>query len=95
MKGIRLPINHLVTLPMRGKGHIRFVGITAFSKDGIWYGIELEARNGKNNGSSKGVKYFKCQRPYGVFVRAEKLFAQLRGIYTSIHTFLKLCLKIR
>ncbi|GAA5932529.1 hypothetical protein JCM1841_000239 [Sporobolomyces salmonicolor] len=52
-----------------GTGHVRFVGPTAFAA-GKWVGVELEAPNGKNDGSVAGKRYFSCEEGFGVFVRA-------------------------
>ncbi|KAI5954604.1 NIP100 [Candida jiufengensis] len=51
-------------------GSIRYIGATKFAP-GIWYGIELNNPNGKNDGSVQGEKYFECSKSglYGVFVR--------------------------
>ena len=49
-------------------GTIKFIGPTLF-KDGIWFGIQLEKSNGKNNGSVKNKQYFKCEEKFGVFVK--------------------------
>merc|ERR1711920_239522 len=49
-------------------GYIRFVGPTSFAA-GRWVGIELDEPVGKNNGSVKGVSYFKCDANRGMFVR--------------------------
>jgi len=51
-----------------GNGIVRFTGTTAFAP-GKWIGVELEAPNGKNNGSVQGKAYFTCRDGYGVFVR--------------------------
>ena len=51
-----------------GNGTVRFTGTTAFAP-GKWIGVELEAPNGKNNGSVQGKAYFTCRDGYGVFVR--------------------------
>ncbi|EMG48672.1 hypothetical protein SBY92_003997 [Candida maltosa Xu316] len=54
-------------------GQIKFIGSTQFAP-GLWYGIELEEPNGKNNGTVQGVKYFDCKQAingqfHGIFVR--------------------------
>ena len=53
-------------------GYIRFIGKTKFAH-GMWIGVELEQEFGKNDGSLKGVRYFRCNENYGTFVRADKL----------------------
>ena len=51
-----------------GPGTVRFAGTTAFAS-GRWIGVELDAPNGKNNGSVQGRAYFACRDGCGVFVR--------------------------
>ncbi|ELT98482.1 hypothetical protein CAPTEDRAFT_225292 [Capitella teleta] len=53
-------------------GVIQFIGCTEFAA-GNWVGVELESADGKNDGSVKGVRYFKCRKRHGVFVRHDKL----------------------
>lgn len=58
-------------------GVVKYIGTTEFAK-GVWLGIELRRPNGKNDGSVKGHRYFKCKPSYGLFVKPEK--ATHRGI---------------
>lgn len=51
----------LVTLQI---GILRYCGATQFAQ-GIWAGVELEEPLGKNDGTLKGVVYFKCPRNHG------------------------------
>jgi hypothetical protein len=53
-------------------GHIRYIGATKFGT-GVWIGVELEQKYGKNDGSVKGDRYFTCPDEHGVFVRVDKL----------------------
>lgn len=53
-------------------GYIKFIGNTKFAH-GTWIGVELEQAFGKNDGSLKGVRYFRCAEDKGCFVRADKL----------------------
>lgn len=53
-------------------GSIMFIGPTDF-KEGIWYGVKLDKPNGKNNGSAKGRKYFRCKDKHGTFVQASQI----------------------
>ena len=57
---------------MNKPGHVRYIGPTNFA-GGAWIGVELEHTFGKNDGSVKGKRYFKCDENKGVFVRADKL----------------------
>jgi len=54
------------------RGHVRFIGATKFAH-GTWIGVELEQAFGKNDGSLKGIRYFRCGEDKGCFVRADKL----------------------
>merc|ERR1719145_184047 len=45
-----------------------FVGKTGFA-DGDWVGVELSLPEGKNDGSVKGTRYFRCRPGHGLFVR--------------------------
>ena len=62
------PLGTIVTTVQGLKGVIRFKGTTSFSP-GKWIGIELYEKNGKNDGTVQGVKYFTCQSAYGIFVK--------------------------
>ncbi|CAE7227278.1 CLIP1 [Symbiodinium microadriaticum] len=49
-------------------GTVKFIGTTEFAA-GEWMGIELDEKQGKNNGSVKGKTYFDCKPEHGLFVR--------------------------
>ena len=53
-------------------GTIAFLGPTQFAR-GVWAGIVLDTRDGKNNGCVNGVQYFECEASKGLFARPEKL----------------------
>ena len=65
-------IRDRVTLFNGQMGEIHFMGAIE-DKDGIFYGIKLDAPNGKNNGTVNGIKYFECADKYGVFVQPHKI----------------------
>jgi hypothetical protein len=55
------------------EGTVKFVGTIHF-KSGTWVGIELfEHGSGKNNGTIKGVTYFKCPAQTGLLVMASSV----------------------
>ena len=53
-------------------GLVSYIGPTEFA-DGTWIGVSLETPVGKNDGSVKGVRYFRCKKRHGVFVKHDKL----------------------
>jgi dynactin complex subunit len=66
-ESMSLPVGSRVQVS--GKpGTVRFIGETQFAA-GEWYGVELDASEGKNDGTTNGVVYFPCQPNHGVFVR--------------------------
>ena len=54
------------------RGVVRYVGETEF-KSGLWIGLELESRKGKNDGSVRDVRYFECRPDYGLFLREQSV----------------------
>jgi hypothetical protein len=62
--------DHVKTIKGHYSGIVRFIGETQF-QTGVWVGIELEAPEGKNDGSVDGVTYFSCKPKYGIFARLE------------------------
>ena len=53
-------------------GILKYVGTTHFA-DGEWCGIVLEQACGKNDGSVRGVRYFRCRNKHGIFVHSHKV----------------------
>ncbi|GIX85148.1 dynactin subunit 1 [Caerostris darwini] len=50
-------------------GKIAFIGRTHFM-DELCFGVILDKPEGRNNGTFGGIRYFKCQKNHGIFVRA-------------------------
>lgn len=50
----------------------RWVGPTHFSP-GVWVGVELDTRDGRNDGEVQGSRYFTCAAGHGVFVRMDSV----------------------
>ncbi|XP_065196059.1 CAP-Gly domain-containing linker protein 3-like [Sycon ciliatum] len=57
-------------------GVVRFIGETDFAQ-GVWYGIQLEKGDGKNDGSVGGTRYFSCKPNHGIFAPLFKLSARV------------------
>ena len=55
-------------------GILKYIGTTHFA-DGEWCGILLDEGCGKNDGSVKGVRYFRCKNKHGIFVHSHKVKA--------------------
>lgn len=55
-------------------GILKYIGTTHFA-DGEWCGILLDEACGKNDGSVKGVRYFRCKNKHGIFVHSHKVKA--------------------
>jgi Ca2+-binding EF-hand superfamily protein len=53
-------------------GTVRHVGPTRFAS-GVWIGVELDEKMGKNTGVVDGIQYFSCRPFHGLFVRPERL----------------------
>eukprot|EP00439_Symbiodinium_sp_Y106_P013124 s7387_g1.t3 len=53
-------------------GSVRYVGATGFAP-GLWIGLRLDEKVGKNNGSVKGKVYFECEDEHGIFARPTSL----------------------
>ncbi|KAL5013425.1 hypothetical protein ScPMuIL_007695, partial [Solemya velum] len=65
----------VIVMSSRGplkNGVVQFVGNVEFAS-GSWVGVELDLREGKNDGSVNGIQYFKCRPKHGIFVRHDKL----------------------
>ncbi|KAF8767861.1 Dynactin subunit 1 like protein [Argiope bruennichi] len=64
--------DRVLILGKNATGKIAFVGHTHFLDD-LCFGVILDEPKGRNNGSFEGVRYFKCTRNHGIFVRACQL----------------------
>lgn len=53
-------------------GTVRYAGSVGFSR-GMWAGLDMDAPDGKNDGSLQGHRYFNCAPNHGLFVRALSL----------------------
>lgn len=49
-------------------GTVKFVGGTKFAA-GPWVGVELDAEEGKNDGTVQGERYFQSKPGHGIFAR--------------------------
>eukprot|EP00443_Scrippsiella_acuminata_P109047 CAMPEP_0115602900 /NCGR_PEP_ID=MMETSP0272-20121206/16147_1 /TAXON_ID=71861 /ORGANISM="Scrippsiella trochoidea, Strain CCMP3099" /LENGTH=243 /DNA_ID=CAMNT_0003038399 /DNA_START=11 /DNA_END=738 /DNA_ORIENTATION=+ len=64
-------------------GTVRFHGTTKFA-EGMWYGVELDRKNGKNNGSVDNVSYFECPEAHGLFCKEDKIQRAERTMQAEI-----------
>lgn len=53
-------------------GTVRYVGKITGIK-GNWVGLELDDKEGKNDGMAKGKQYFSCQENHGIFCKAKMI----------------------
>ncbi len=53
-------------------GILRYIGETEFAK-GEWAGVELDEKQGKNDGSVGNKRYFQCESMFGVFAPIQKV----------------------
>lgn len=57
---------------VRESGVLRFVGTAEFG-EGEWMGVELDAPNGRNDGSVDSKRYFTCKADHGLFVKPARV----------------------
>ncbi|KAI8635696.1 CAP Gly-rich domain-containing protein [Parasitella parasitica] len=62
----------LTRRPTLTVGTVEFIGHVNFA-EGVWIGVELDRRVGKNDGSVDGHRYFVSSPNRGVFVRPEDI----------------------
>ena len=53
-------------------GTVRYYGKTHFA-EGEWCGVELEDADGKHDGTVENVRYFTCEKGYGIFAPLSKV----------------------
>ncbi|XP_064382519.1 CAP-Gly domain-containing linker protein 4-like isoform X2 [Halichondria panicea] len=64
-------------------GVIRFKGTVSFAP-GFWLGVELDTRDGKNDGSVNGVRYFTSRLGHGLFVLSSKVKRYTSSFQTKL-----------
>ncbi|XP_035209279.1 CAP-Gly domain-containing linker protein 3-like [Stegodyphus dumicola] len=72
LRSIGIQIGDKVVVGGAKVGILRYCGATQFAQ-GIWAGVELEEPLGKNDGTLKGVAYFKCPQNHGIFAPINKI----------------------
>ncbi|XP_033747589.1 LOW QUALITY PROTEIN: CAP-Gly domain-containing linker protein 1-like [Pecten maximus] len=66
-------------------GTLRYVGFTDFAK-GDWAGVELDEKQGKNDGAVAGKRYFDCRPMYGLFAPLHKVTRLTSGSGPGVGT---------
>merc|ERR1719193_2982677 len=56
----------------KGRGRVCFIGETSFA-EGKWVGLELVDVPGEHDGSYMGLRYFRCAKGRGVFVKPSEI----------------------
>lgn len=74
---IEITIGKRVLMNDKRIGIVRFIGETQFAS-GVFVGIELEKKLGKNDGSVNGIRYFDCRPQYGIFTTISRIAKVLR-----------------
>jgi len=69
---LRVTVGDKVRILGKEDATIRYIGTPLF-KPGIWYGVEFEKPDGKNNGTVNNHQYFQCKDKYGSFVQAQSI----------------------
>ena len=54
-------------------GTIRYIGSPVRSQSGVWLGLSLAEPSGKNDGSQRGVRYWKDKPKHGLFTKPNKV----------------------
>lgn len=74
--GIKVSARCRLSEESNRRGSIAFVGPIP-SLPGLsnapWIGIALDEPTGKNDGSVKGKRFFRCEKNRGIFVRADRV----------------------
>jgi len=69
----RLTVGDTVKVPSKKcNGIIKYIGEPEF-KEGVWYGVELDELNGKNNGTVMNHYYFECENNKGTFLKNKEI----------------------
>lgn len=72
LQAMGLRLGDKVVINGSKSGALRYCGPTEFAA-GIWAGIELDEKIGKNDGSVGGISYFRCAQNHGVFAPVSKI----------------------
>uniref|UniRef100_K1QD45 CAP-Gly domain-containing linker protein 1 n=1 Tax=Magallana gigas TaxID=29159 RepID=K1QD45_MAGGI len=63
-------------------GTLKYIGATDFAK-GDWAGVELDEKQGKNDGAVSGKRYFECGPMFGLFAPIHKVTRLTSGNVTN------------
>ena len=77
---IRVCYGDYVELTDGRLGTIRYIG-TPTNKFDVWYGISLAEPSGTNDGSERGIMYWKDKPKHGLFIRPSQLSKILKSLF--------------
>eukprot|EP01084_Bolivina_argentea_P063081 115233_1 len=88
---VNFPVGSAVELQDGLKGVIRYIGKLKSSngknKKGIFYGVELSAPKGKNDGFVNGKTYFMTKPNHGIFVKLSKIKCSISVIKNKLNPY--------
>ena len=71
-------------------GTIAFIGATRFAP-GQWFGVILDAPDGRNNVEVLGRRYFNCRQRHGLFLRRDRITPIVTNSMMYMLTLVKFC----
>jgi len=71
-------------------GTIAFIGATRFAP-GQWFGVILDAPDGRNYGEVLGRRYFNCRQRHGLFLRRDRITPIVTNSMMYMLTLVKFC----
>ena len=75
-------------------GKITYIGKVDFS-DGIWYGLVMRDKSGKNDGNVQNRRYFSTTANKGLFVKRDRIQKTILNCLNFLFLFVALFLCVR